>query len=252
MFQQPQASGFDWARAIALNRDALIAIVAAIFKMLGLADDEMEERMAPRLHRRALRLLTPAESACRRLIVIAARGLTVQPPPAIRPAPAGVSAKTAKATGKAPNTPGRLRRPAFKLYDPRKSFMERPRRRSVLPRIMVIGHDPHLSPLWNRSPSAAARKPKPEPPDDGLINARPLCRRLQALKAALGDLPHQAQRLVQWQARRRQQQTLRPTFTTPLRPGDPPGYRQKPKHEVDRMLDECHWLACQAMRTDTS
>jgi hypothetical protein len=248
MFQQTPASRFDWARAIAVNRDALIAIVAAIFGMLGLADDEMQERMAPRLYRRALRLLTPAESACRRLIVIAARGLTVQPVPAVRPAPAGVSATT----GKAPSTPSRLRRPAFRLYDPRKSFLERPRRRPALLRIAVIGHDPHLSPMWNRSPSAAVPKPKPASPDDGLINARPLCRRLQALKAALGDLPHQAQRLVQWQARRRQQQTLRPTFTSPLRPGDPPGYRRKPRHEVDDILIECNSLAFHAMRHDTS
>jgi hypothetical protein len=57
---------------------------------------------------------------------------------------------------------------------------------------------------------------------------------------------------MRWQARRRQIQTLRPVFATPLRPGNPPGYRQKPTHEVDRVLKECNALAYDAMRTDTS
>jgi hypothetical protein len=37
-----------------------------------------------------------------------------------------------------------------------------------------------------------------------------------------------------------------------MRPGRPPGHRQKPSHEVDEVLKECHWLAWEAMRLDTS
>jgi hypothetical protein len=88
--------------------------------------------------------------------------------------------------------------------------------------------------------------------DDGLINGLPLCRRLHALKAALADVPRQAQRLARWRARRERNQVLRPTFATPLRPGLPPGYRGKPVHEVDHVLIECHGLACGAMKLDTS
>ena len=40
--------------------------------------------------------------------------------------------------------------------------------------------------------------------------------------------------------------------SSPLRPGRPPGYRRKPIHEVDEVLIECDFLACEAMKPDTS
>jgi hypothetical protein len=249
MFNAQHNTRFDWTRAIERNREALIAIVAAIFRMLGLEGDGTLERLPHYLHRRALRLLRPAESAARRVIVTAARVLAIEPAPALRPKvrSTGVLAKTGKA-------PGRLRGqpPAFQLYDPRKSFKERRPSRSVrgrLPRISVLGFDPPATALWPASPPAADTALLD---DDGLINALPLCRRLQALKAALGDLPRQAKRLVRWQARRERDQGLRPLFVTPLRPGLPPGYRKKPVHEIDHVLIECHGLAFDAMRPDTS
>jgi hypothetical protein len=249
MFQQAQQSRFDWARAIQFNCDALIAVVAAIFRMLRIDGDDAPERMAPHLHRRALRLLTPAESACRRLIVIAARGLVAKPLPVAQPKAQGASAKSANA-GHAPRRP-RPPRFVFKLYDPRKSFRERkpPKGsvRRVMPRICVLGAEPLVVTPWSAYQLAPVPVP---PPDDGLINARPLCRRLHALQAALGDVPHQAQRLVRWQARREQQQASRPVFATPLRPGEPPGYRRKPVREVDDILNECNSLAFHAMRLD--
>ena len=37
-------------------------------------------------------------------------------------------------------------------------------------------------------------------------------------------------------------------------PGQPPGHRRKPAHEIDDVLTECHWLAWEVMRLkpDTS
>jgi hypothetical protein len=239
----------DWARAIADNRSALIAIVAAIFRMLGLEGEAVLPRMERALHRRALRLLRPAESAARRVIVMAARGLAGEPAPAVRPRAAAGPGRKARTNG---DVAVRPRPPAFQLYDPRKSFKARrpPRRKFIMPYVALLGPDPHLVPLWSACQPAAA--PIPEPEDDGLISARPLCRRLHALKAALDDVPRQARRLLRWQASRARQQKRRFTFRDPLRPGVPPGYPRTPRHEVDHVLIDCHWLAFQAMEPDTS
>ena len=101
--------------------------------------------------------------------------------------------------------------------------------------------------VWQARPPAAVRLP---PPADGLASAVRLTRRLQALKAALDDLPRQAKRLVRATARREKVPRLK--FQSPLRPGQPPGHRKKPVHEVDEILTECHGLACWAMEPDTS
>ncbi len=265
MFDKSQQSRFDWAGAIEINRDALIMIVAALFRMLRIEGDDEPERLPRHLHRAALRLLRPAESAARRVIVMAARGLAMPSLPALRPKAQGAMAKATK-TVKLPDTPGRSRVPAFKLYDKRLYFPElvqHPRRRRrklpdhLLPRIAVLdysGYDPRIPAFLRPQPEPVPLPPPPpEPePDDGQITAQPLCRRLWALKAALEDVPRQAKRLMRWQARREQIRKLRPIFVTPLRPGHPPGHRKKPTHEVDRVLAECSWLAWDAMRTDTS
>ena len=78
----------DWARAIERNSEALNGVVAAIFAMLGLAGGAAPVRIPLALRLSVLRLLRPAESALRRLIVIAARGLVVKPAPS-RPMPKG-------------------------------------------------------------------------------------------------------------------------------------------------------------------
>jgi hypothetical protein len=73
--------------------------------------------------------------------------------------------------------------------------------------------------------------------------------RLHAFKRALDDLPREAKRLVRWRARREKMPGVR--FTSPLRPGRPPGYRKIPLHDVDRVLDDCHGLASYAIAPDT-
>ncbi len=226
----------DWARAIERNSEALVGIVEMLFAMLGIAGSDMAARIPQPLHSAVLRVLRPAESAMRRLIVIAARGLVVKLAPS-RPMPA-------EPIGKGCGS----RRASFQLFDPRKNFAG-PRRRvfaRIAPRIHFFGNDPRVAALW----PAPQPAPDPAPPPDGLVNAERLSRRLQALKLALDDLPRQARRLARWRVRRETAPSLK--FKSPLRPGHPPGYRRKPVHEVDEVLIECHGLACDAMRPNTS
>ena len=225
----------DWARAIERNSEALKVIVAALFAMLGLAGTDPVARIPPPLHRAVLRVLRPAESAVRRLVVIAAQGLVVKVAPS-RPMPA-------RPIGKGGNS-----RPSFQLFDPRKNFAG-PHRRTFTrnpPRIHIFGNDPRVAALW----PAPQPSPDPAPSPDGLVNAERLSRRLHALKSALEDLPRQARRLARWRVRRENMPS--PKFKSPLRPGPPPGHRRKPVHEVDEVLAECHWLAWDALRSDTS
>jgi hypothetical protein len=228
----------DWARAIERNSEALKGIVETLFAMLGLAGDAPVVRIPQPLHRAVLRVLRPAESAMRRLIVIAARGLVVKLAPS-RPMPAGPIGRG-----------GGSRRPSFQLFDPRKNFAELRQHRVKYmrnpPRIHFFPYDPRVAALWPAPRPAVV----PPPPPDGLVNAARLNRRLQALKLALEDLPRQARRLARWRLKRENAQS--PKFKSPLRPGHPPGYRRKPVHVVDEVLIECHGLALDALRPDTS
>jgi hypothetical protein len=227
----------DWDLAIKRNSEALVGIVAALFAMLGLVGEATVARIPQTFHSAVLRVLRPAESALRRLIVIAARGLVVKAAPS-RPMPVG------PIIGKGDGS----RRPSFQLFDPRKNFALTHRRTfaRIAPRIHIFGNDPRVAAMWS-TPQPA---PDPAAPPDGLVNAARLSRRLQALKFALDDLPRQARRLARWRVR--QEVAKAPKFRSPLRPGPPPGYRRKPVHEVDEVLIECHGLAWDALRPDTS
>ena len=229
----------DWAKAIERNSEALKGIVEALFAMLGLAEETPLERIPQPLHRAVLRVLRPAESAARRLIVIAARGLVVKVVP-LRPMPKGQIIEKS----------GGNRLSSFKLFDTRKDFPELRQHRIKYtkhpPRILFFGEDSRIDSLWPAPPPVV----QPAPPSDGLVNAERISRRLQALKLALDDLPHQARRMARWRVRR--ETAKAPKFKSPLRPGPPPGHRRKPTHEVDEILANCHWLAWQALKPDTS
>jgi hypothetical protein len=41
-------------------------------------------------------------------------------------------------------------------------------------------------------------------------------------------------------------------FRSPLRPGQPPGHRKRQIHPIDEILVDCHALAWEAMKPDTS
>jgi hypothetical protein len=220
-----------------------------------------------RLHRAILRLLRPAESAVRRLIIVASRGLvvTLPPPRPRKPTPPSIFLRKPGGTGiylppgvrLSAQPPRKARRNALPLLDPlpRTLSLSKGHRRwqaqASIPRISFPGVTAP-SPITPRLPPA---------PDDRLDATR-LALRLQALAAALDDLPGQAKRFARWRARKQagrdaagaqsKNQTRR---SWPLRPGRAPGQRpaNRRRHEVFEVLGDVHWLAFEVLeRRDTS
>ena len=233
----------DWDLAIKRNSEALAEIVADLFAMLGIVGTDMVSQLPWPTYRAVLRILRPAESALRRLIVIAARNVVVKPAPS-RSKPAG-PARTGKG-----GTPRSL---SFQLFDPPKRIViprrTTPKRSSA--RIHIFTADNELVTIWPpRPPATSPASAPPTKSADGVVNGTRLIRRLKALESALADLPRQARRLARW--RMRQETSPSPSFRTPLRRGHPPGHRKRKIHEVDDLLSECNWLACHAMMADTS
>ena len=231
----------NWALAIDRNRQPLLRIVATLFGMIGLGETGAVERVSRPLYRAVLSVLRPAEAAVRRLIVVAAHGMVIQPRPA-RPAPAGrVISPTAR---------GRV---SFRLCDPRQTveradgYRYAGAKREPRIRFIDVAFDPRI-PLFRPSQQPAPAAAAPE--DDGTVNATPLCRRLAAIRVALQDLPRQARRYARWRARPIAMR--RPPLAASLRPGPPPGLRKRKSHEIDDILAECHWLARTVPETDTS
>ncbi len=200
------------------------------------------EGLIPRgVRRAALALLRPAESAVRRLIVIATQGLALPPAPP-RPFPAGLVGAWGAAGGP-------TRRPAFRLFDPPQAFARiRPAPPAGVPRIRSFGGFSPFVPLV-AAPPPPAPAPRPEPP--AMVEARPLLRRLAALQGALADLPRQARRMARRLARERAKASRRPP-RSPLRIGRPPGWRRLAERPVDQVLRDCHGLALDVLRADTS
>ncbi|MGB8817942.1 MAG: hypothetical protein WCC66_08495 [Rhizobiaceae bacterium] len=233
----------DWALAIDRNRDALKRIVAALFVLAGLAERGALLTLPRSVYNAVLLVLRPAESAVRRLVIIAARGLVLASRPA-RPAPVGLSPRA-----------GEARVPAFVLIDPLKSFVpafedeEETEACGPPPRISVPGL---FDPIFVVSSAQS--------PDD-LIDASLIGRRLFALQRALDNLPREARRLARWKARRdlalqastqRRASPFKPLRLSPFRPGWPPGYRKRQLHPVDEVLLDCHSLALHADAPNTS
>jgi hypothetical protein len=226
----------NWALAIERNRTALLAIVSAIVALIGGRDARGPVLRAVR--NAALALLRPAESACRRLIVIAARGLVV------KPAPARPFTRPVTAAGHTPAASNRA--PAFRLTDRAKRY-----RPVFVPQTPVAV--PRIRSLW-RSPFERPAPPPPPPtrpaPSTHVEDTR-LARRLAALEGALANLPRQARRLARWRARQSAQHAaLRQP--SPLRIGAPPGHRLTRPRAIDAVLEECNLLAHEALRFNTS
>jgi hypothetical protein len=209
----------DWARAVEINRVALTRIVAELLAMIGVVSAINVER-----------LLRPTESALRRLIVIAARGLVVKLAPR-RPMPKGLVIVSKGA--------GRL---TFSLFDRRKSFDFIKPENPLFIEVRTYESNP-----FNPFSSFYGFRPVAK---DHSVETTQLSRRLAAVVHALETLPNQALRLARWRARRKTVQN--PKFTSPLRPGTPPGYRYKPIAEIDFVLKECHGLAWDALNEDTT
>jgi hypothetical protein len=253
----------DWDAAVEKNREALTRIVASLVAMAGLtglyapvktsarrsddggspgkAEAEPGPTLPRRLYRAVLALLRPAEAAVRRLLVVAARDITVPTPPPRKVTPKRPKLRT-YADGSMlvprflrtpPPKPPRPapRRIAFQLADTLRGLSYfKPQRIPTrsLPRIRSFD-EPFI------------RRPVPSPPmPDDPIDARRLLLRLEALGRVLGDLPREAKRLARWQARCDARQIRR---SSPMRPGRAPGWRKKPKHEVHQVLTNLHGLA---------
>lgn len=221
----------DWVRAIELNRKALTGVVAEIFALLGLVTGGTLESVSSELCARAQRLLRPAESALRRLIVIAARGLIVKPV-AARAMPVNLKNKS-KTTG----------RKSFQLFDQRKQY-DFITQQTPTHIVVVKTYTSNPFNLFDRMYWPVREKPK------SLPSAAQLCRRLAAISYALETIPQQARRLVRWQERRKAMKKAK--FTTALRQGNPPGHRDCPSITVDFILKECDGLARDSLREDTS
>jgi hypothetical protein len=189
----------------------------------------------------ALILLKPAESAVRRLIIIAARGIAVKLKlSAARVFPGGLSIKS---------NPDRV--PAFCLIDPLKRFAPEDfewgkSKAQEFPRISVPGLFDPVFP------------PQPALDNGDMVASASLGRRVQALRFALDNLPREARRLARWKARRElaRQSGLKskPGRLSPFRPGFAPGYHRSKPQEADEILSECHHFAREAWdeKPDTS
>jgi len=278
----------NWAKAIERNRDALLRVVEALFALIGLNETAAVATLPRCTRNHVLRILRPAESAARRLIMIAARGISVtlrsssgrrgSPSSSVilGPDPRTHSVKPAKSP-KTKNTADlsiaggghRLHGmgPRLKAEDDARYETSRPtantmpslplldplKRFDFTPRRRYAKTFPRISIIGVTEPRPIPEIRPPSPGDP--LDATRLCRRLAALKRALDDIDGHAKRLARWKARRdlrRQQPDCGPIRLSPMRPGWPPGYRKRRVHEIDDILRECHSLAVYAQRRDTS
>jgi hypothetical protein len=208
----------DYALAIRRNRDQLKEIVLGLFVLARVRVGGSLFTLPSSTFAAIMFVLRPAESAVRRLIVIAAQGLAVQPRPLAGEVP-GIAGRR----GLLPSVR------AFKLFDPLKSS------------------DPDsiwdAEPIWESS-FGLARNPAVFENPDKTLDAILIGQRLNALMRALENIPHQARRLARWQIKRDAAlKAHRQTRISPIRPGLPPGWRERKIHEIDDVLRECHGLA---------
>jgi hypothetical protein len=234
----------DWPLIVERNRERLLAVLAPLLAVLGF-DPRRRLEMPRHFYRSWLILLRPAESAVRRLIVMAARGIVMKLKlGASRAFPAGLALKLASNAAA-----DEERIPAFGLIDPLKRFAPADfewsaewgkewGKEQVIPRISVPGLFDPVFP-----------EPTPVPCRDDPIDTAALVRRIAALKAALDDLPRHARRLARWKARgelARQAAVRKPGRLSPMRPGFAPGFHRSRPQEIDGILADCHHFAYEA------
>jgi hypothetical protein len=219
-----------------------------------------------RVYRKVLGRVKAAEAAVRRLIIIAARNIKVEPRPK-RQMPKGLTRSRngtfqGKGNGQADGR-GRdrkPRRPTFNLFDPerRADFGHARRRRrkgpKVEPRVHVIyPSNPNIPWFLRGRPAPPPPLPAPQPVEivkDNTVSAKGLCRRLFAIMYALTHMESEAERYARLFAKPIEER--RPKRERALRYGRPPGWRDKPTHEVHEILKECHWLFHSLPEPDTS
>ncbi len=270
----------DWVAVIERNRRALTRVLAGLFAMAArdtpvqAGDQPSIPTLPRRLHRAVLRLLRPAESAMRRLVIVAARGIVV-PPPLLRPPKpkAGSSVLRGRGGGTGVLLPRGFRPPddpagtapratGLPLFDPLRRISRRRRGPAAgVPRISLPG----LTVPFPVTPRRACA------PDDPLDATR-LLLRLDALGRALDDLPAHALRFARWRSRSHAVRALergkaaigaaaaprrggatRFRRVWPLRAGRPPGSCRRYAHEIHEILHDLHGLAFDVLEApDTS
>ena len=254
----------DWDFSIERNRAMLLPIIAGLFTKIGLTEGGMVERLSRPPYRKVLIRLRSAESAVRRLIIVMARNVVVEPRPK-RPMPKGLQ-RSRKGTfqskgqgsGKGGSRKGQKpRKPSFNLFDPeRRSDAGQVRRRrrrhkGPEPRIHVFDYDPRIpESIWPRAPRPTPAPQKVETVKDYTVSAKRLCRRLFAIMYALTHMEREAERYARWWAQPVEERG--PKRERALRFGWPPGWRIKSTHEVDDILKECTWLVRSLPAPDTS
>ena len=234
----------DWNLAIQHNQTILLRNVAWLFTWLRLEVGDSVETM-PRLQRlTVLFVLRPSESAYRRLLLVAALVRGVVAPLLKKRATPPVPSKRQRA--------GMAAALSFKLLDQRKAFDLYPDKAKY-----ASGPGPFVTDLWSDDPihdrsalyAHQERMNCPAPSPDDEESAKAICLRMNALMAALNDLDGQVLRMAKLHARIAQQPRQVGKFPLRvMRPGLPPGTRQRQKHEVDAVLAECHRLALMAQR----
>jgi hypothetical protein len=235
----------DWDMVIERNSERLFTVVAALVSMVRVHGGGVAAFLPRHVYSAALILLRPAESAVRRLIIIAARGLVLKLTLGSgRGFPAALKEKLRFLEKDADRVP------AFCLIDPLKRFAPEDFewgkvQEQALPRISVPGFvDPVFADRFI-------------PMRDDPIDCAALVRRIAALKEALDNLPRQARRLARWKARRelaRQAAVRKPGRMSLMRPGFAPGYHRSNRQEIDEILADCYHFAVEAWewKPDTS
>ncbi|MGL4490443.1 MAG: hypothetical protein ACRCU5_13475 [Rhizobiaceae bacterium] len=226
----------DWTLAITRNRDALSRIVAALFAMISAATASTPQGATsftlPRhIYAAILGVLRSAESALRRLITIAANS---------RKFSGGLLNSANRPDSNPPFWQGFSKlspnHPRFRLFDPLKQSDDEEDNGQSMDSFDSFSD-------YEASITQSTERDEP-------VNADHLFARLRALRHALKTIPSQARRLARWQLKREAAlKTGQPTRVTTLRPGPPPGWRQRPVHEVDTVLRECHRLVRDLMNS---
>lgn len=259
----------DWNRVIERNSEVLRRIVTMLVAMAGLPfviDRKAKVTLPRHLRSSVIRLLRPAESAMRRLIIVAARGLevTLRPPRPPKPPIVPHEAELRRLGIAVTLSPRQI---AALAAEARRAAARAARRAAAAPSLSFRLTDPHLrlGPRRRYVPKHCVprigwgdRPPPPPPltPNDP-VDALRLALRLRALAAALDDLPGQAKRFARWRARcSRALKAGRFHRLSPMRPGPGYGlrrrYSRRPRHEVDDLLYNLHYFAFVALKPDTS
>ncbi|MCR5856954.1 hypothetical protein [Mesorhizobium sp. J428] len=239
----------DWDEIIDGQLSGLKRILAMLVAMAAIGAGGTTLRR--RAYYGVLRLLRPAESAARRLVIIAARGLVVALPPRrparprpkrrsiyVRPGGTGIVVPYGTAM---PDARPPSRTLGFRLFDPPyRIVLRRSPPRTSVPRIASFGWD------------GPSRSPGPTPRSDTVDTTR-LNLRIAALARALEDLPKQALRFARWKARRAA--GLIP-WRWPLRRGSIPGMPRaqvmRRNGEMAEILDDTDYFAKMVLSADTS